>query len=66
MKVDLAEIEKLGAASHAKALTELDNPFLALENLPAKTGESLEDWKKKHDAWQRGFIIQSMHHGDDT
>lgn len=60
MHMDLSDIEKLGAQARKNKLSELDNPFLSSANLPVNTEETLEDWKKKHDAWQRGFILEDM------
>lgn len=60
MRMDLSDIEKLGAQARNNQLSELDNPFLSSANLPVNTEETLEDWKKKHDAWQRGFILEDM------
>lgn len=31
------------------------NPYLKRENMPGATGDSLQNWACKHDAWQRGF-----------
>ena len=33
------------------------NPFLQRENMPIATGETLREWSRKHDAWQRGQQI---------
>jgi hypothetical protein len=48
------------AASSGHAWAE--NPFLRRENMPAETGEALDAWSAKHDAWQSGF--ESSSHPD--
>lgn len=45
------------AAASGHAWTE--NPFLRRENMPAETGEALDAWSAKHDAWQSGFESSS-------
>ena len=37
------------------------NPFLQRENMPIATGETLREWSRKHDAWQRGFETYCGH-----
>jgi len=58
MQSDLVELEKLGASARALGRDEFDNPFLKQENLPAATGDSVEVWQAKYDAWDRGMKIE--------
>ena len=39
--------------------SKLDNPFYKPENMPAQTGESLEDWQAKAEAWNLGFEMDN-------
>jgi hypothetical protein len=49
------QIERSGAEAAAQGLGWQANPYLRPENMPVATGESLAEWCRKHDAWQRGF-----------
>lgn len=52
---DESDLERRGAAAAAAGHPWHSNPFLRPENMPAATGETLREWSRKHDAWQRGF-----------
>jgi hypothetical protein len=34
-----------------------DNPYLAAEMMPAKTGEAIEEWRAKFEAWEHGWDL---------
>jgi hypothetical protein len=48
-------LEREGAHAAAQGQSWRANPFLLQQNMPQATGESLGDWSRRHDAWQRGF-----------
>lgn len=50
-----SEIQKQGANARANGLGIYDNPFLREAALPAATGESIETWCLKADAWELGW-----------
>ncbi|AKJ31892.1 CrpP-related protein [Caldimonas brevitalea] len=52
---DESALEREGARAARGGHAWQSNPFLKRENMPAVTGESLREWSRKHDAWQRGF-----------
>ena len=53
--VDESILEREGATAAARGLSWQSNPYLRRDLMPASTGESLNRWARKHDAWQRGF-----------
>lgn len=57
---EIIAIQKRGAEARAHGFTALDNPFLRATALPAATGESVETWLRKHDAWELGFRIEDV------
>jgi hypothetical protein len=48
-------LEREGALAAAHGQSWQSNPFLHKHNMPQAAGESLGDWSRRHDAWQRGF-----------
>jgi hypothetical protein len=44
-----------GAQAAAAGLPWYSNPYLRQDHAPRATGESVCEWARKHDAWQRGF-----------
>jgi hypothetical protein len=48
-------LERKGAQAAAHGQHWQSNPFLVEGNMPQASGESLGDWSRQHDAWQRGF-----------
>ena len=44
-----------GSQARADGLTIIDNPLYAKSALPAVTGETLQEWQTKVDAWEAGF-----------
>lgn len=52
------DIQKAGANARACGTGEFDNPYIKPENMPAKTGETMEDWQAKADAWKLGWVME--------
>lgn len=52
------ELQKAGATARAARRCELDNPFYKSENMPAATGESIEAWNAKCEAWDFGWKME--------
>jgi hypothetical protein len=48
-------LERESAQAAARGQHWRSNPFLLKDNMPQASGESLGDWPRRHDAWQRGF-----------
>jgi hypothetical protein len=48
-------LEQDGARAAQDGRSWQCNPYLRRENMPQATGETLQEWSRKHDAWQRGF-----------
>jgi len=44
-----------GAQAAASGQPWHSNPYLRQDHTPRATGESVCEWARKHDAWQRGF-----------
>ena len=63
MKVKFIEhLQKLGADARASGASFLSNPFLRSKTLPANSGDSLEVWTRKHDAWHLGWTVEDAMH----
>lgn len=54
----LTEIQKAGANARAMGRTEFDNPYLQESELPRATGEPVEKWLAKWEAWQLGWKLE--------
>lgn len=52
------DIVKRGSNARAMGLTESDCPFYAADQCPAATGETIEQWSAKVDAWKLGWRIE--------
>lgn len=50
-----SKLECEGARAASQGQSWRTNPWLHAQNMPQATGESLGDWSRRHDAWQRGF-----------
>jgi hypothetical protein len=53
--LDEPDLERDGERAARAARPWHSNPYLDRENMPGATGETLREWSRKHDAWQRGF-----------
>jgi hypothetical protein len=54
------QIQKDGANARAFGRSMFDNPYLKAEHLPAKTGETVEQWQVKHDLWELGWRAEDL------
>lgn len=59
MNKEVLSIEKAGAVARASGRYEFDNPYFRSGQMPAATGESLQDWSIKAEAWKRGWTIEN-------
>jgi hypothetical protein len=58
MAPELLQLQQDGANARAMGRGYFDNPFLRSENMPRATGETLDQWSAKHDAWQLGWTAE--------
>lgn len=49
-----------GIIARSQGKSFLDNPFLKTENLPAQTGQSVESWNEKAQAWRDGWECENL------
>jgi hypothetical protein len=56
-----ASLKRAGARAAAGGLSWQSNPYLVASNMPSATGQSLNDWCQRHDAWQTGFEDEMSH-----
>lgn len=56
---DEAALEREGAGAAHAGQSWQSNPYLRRQNMPLATGETVQLWSRKHDAWQRGFEGQA-------
>jgi hypothetical protein len=56
---DQNQLEHDGARAAASGRGVRSNPYLLPENMPATTGEPLDEWSRKNDAWHEGFVAAS-------
>ncbi len=54
------DIQKLGAKAARDGLTILDCPFLKADQMPGHTGELISRWKAKVDAWEAGWVAETV------
>ena len=52
------DIQKSGANARALGCSEFDNPYFKPDAVPGNTGEPLEEWLKKAEAWMLGWKIE--------
>ncbi|CUJ62123.1 MAG: hypothetical protein J0I68_30300 [Achromobacter sp.] len=55
----LEDIQKLGAQAAREGLTLFDCPYFRAKALPGYTGESIQSWKLKVDAWELGWQVET-------
>lgn len=55
-----------GRAAFLSGSDRSDNPFFKWQMMPVHTGESLEAWREKCDAWISGFTAARDEAGRDT
>lgn len=56
----MAEIVNRGAIARAAGRHRLDNPFYASSSMPAATGETIEVWLSKLNAWELGYLTEDL------
>lgn len=54
------QIQKHGANARSRRESQFDNPYLRADHMPAATGESVEVWNAKHDAWEIGWRAEDL------
>lgn len=52
------EIQKAGATARSFGRSQFDNPYLKTETMPATSGDTIDEWKGKHDAWHLGWSME--------
>jgi hypothetical protein len=55
-----AELQRQGAKAAARGEERDVNPMDKQVNRPSATGECLDLWQKRKDAWQQGHDVQSQ------
>ncbi len=55
---ELEDLQKRGANARAMGFHSSDNPMCKSENVPAKTGDTKQQWQDKYDAWERGWKLE--------
>jgi hypothetical protein len=55
-----AELERQGAKAAVRGEEAGSNPLLLLHNMPASTGEDLQEWRHRYDAWRAGYERQVL------
>lgn len=56
---EAAELARQGAKSAVRGESPPANPMDHDKNSPPETGESVNEWKSRRDAWQAGYDQQS-------
>lgn len=56
----IREIVAAGAYARTQGKLERDNPYLAPEGMPGKTGEPVDLWMEKAVSWNRGWKIAGI------
>ena len=55
-----AELERQGAKAAVRGEGVQSNPLLLALNMPIATGESLQEWSARYDAWRAGYANQRV------
>ncbi len=55
-----------GVNARAANLSKFDCPFYKAEAIPEATGETMEQWQAKVDAWERGWSIEDAIRGGQS
>jgi hypothetical protein len=56
--MDADKLRLDGANARAMGHSVFDNPHFRSEAMPAATGESIEEWQQKCDAWYFGWVTE--------
>lgn len=59
-RAERAELQRQGAKAAARGETAGTNPLGHARNKPPATGESVDKWLQRHDAWEQGHEAQSI------
>lgn len=59
-KPDLLKLQKDGANARAFGLSSLDNPYYQSDVMPGNTGEQIEEWNAKMEAWRTGWEMENL------
>lgn len=57
---DLLKLQKDGANARAFGLSSLDNPYYQSDVMPGNTGEPIEEWNAKMEAWRTGWEMENL------
>ncbi|ADP17324.1 hypothetical protein AXYL_04004 [Achromobacter xylosoxidans A8] len=49
------DIRKLGAKAAREGLSLFDCPYYVASAMPGHTGEAIQEWREKVDAWEAGW-----------
>lgn len=55
---ELEELRTAGATARVQGCSIYHNPYLSFAAMPAATGESIDHWRERHDAWKTGWEMQ--------
>lgn len=55
-------IVQRGANARALGVSRFDNPYFKRERMPISTGEDIEIWNAKAEAWSFGWNAEDMMH----
>lgn len=53
------DIRKLGAQAAREGLDLLDCPYYVASAMPGHTGEAIQEWREKVDAWEAGWVAET-------
>jgi len=62
--IDVQDILRQGATARAVGRTEIENPFYQPEKMPSTTGEPVDAWASKAEAWNTGWRIEDAMKGN--
>lgn len=54
------KLQKEGANARAIGKSIIDNPFYKSENMPGQTGDEIDEWQLKVQAWELGWRIEDL------
>jgi hypothetical protein len=54
------KIQKAGANARALLKSQIDNPYLKPDKMPAATGQSIQEWNALVEAWDLGWKMEDV------
>ena len=60
MDQEILSLQQDGANARALGRSAIDNPFYKSDAMPGHTGEPVEQWNRKMEAWNLGWTIEDM------